>query len=70
MNKKIVKESTLRKQLLNMVLDFTQNELLDMVFDVGNGEFQICDVDWDVAGGHQAIGIETLPKGVNRDGPM
>jgi len=46
MNKKIVKESTLRKQLLNMVLDFTQNELLDMVFDVGNGEFQICDVDW------------------------
>jgi len=55
MTKKLIKESTLRKQLLNMVLDFTQNELLDMVFDVGNGEFQICDVDWDILRGRSML---------------
>lgn len=66
MSKK-VKESTLRKELINMVLDFTPDELLDCVFDYGNGEFNTSEIDWDVCGGHQAIGIETLPEGEPRD---
>lgn len=64
---KLVKESTLRKQLMNRVLNYTPVELLNEICRLGLGIYINVDVDWDVRGGHQAIGIETLPAGEPRD---
>ena len=64
---KKTKESTLRKQLINRVLDYTPVELLNEVCRLQIGIYINKDIDWDVTGGHQAIGIETLPAGEKRD---
>lgn len=64
---KRIKESTLRKQLINRILDYTKVELLNEIFRIKLGIYISAEVDWDVVGGHQAIGIETLPEGVSRD---
>lgn len=62
-----IKESTLRKLLINRVLDLDAPDLVGLVNEYGLGSYATFEVDWDVKGGHQAIGIETLPNGEERD---